>query len=207
MLRESGCVVLPSQRTLRDYTYYVKSSTGFSAEVDQQLYSAAKIDENSEEWKRCVVLVMDEMYIKEDLVYDKHSGALIGFANLGETNEHLLKFQRFVESAAESDDIDGQQLAKTMYVFMVRGFFSRLQFPYAQFPCKEITGELILETFWEAVYRLERMDMQVLAATADGASTNRKFFKIHGARNEFTYRPGHKSTCPKEKTFLIHHIC
>ena len=30
------------------------------------------------------MLVIDEMYIKEDLVYDKNSGALIGFANLGE---------------------------------------------------------------------------------------------------------------------------
>ena len=28
MLRESGCVTLPSQRTLRDYTYYVRACTG-----------------------------------------------------------------------------------------------------------------------------------------------------------------------------------
>ena len=34
---------------------------------------------------------IDEMYIKEDLVYDKYTGALVGFTNLGETNEHLLK--------------------------------------------------------------------------------------------------------------------
>lgn len=30
LLRDSGCVMLPSQRTLRDYTYHVKAATGFS---------------------------------------------------------------------------------------------------------------------------------------------------------------------------------
>ena len=43
------------------------------------------------DWEKCVTLLIDEMYIKEDLVYDKVSGALIGFTFLGDTNEHLLK--------------------------------------------------------------------------------------------------------------------
>ena len=36
---------------------------------------------------------MDEVHIKEDLVYDKHEGTLIGFVNLGDTNNHLLQFE------------------------------------------------------------------------------------------------------------------
>lgn len=43
------------------------------------------------EWEKCVVLLIDEMHIKEDFVYDKNTGALVGFASLGDTNEHLLK--------------------------------------------------------------------------------------------------------------------
>ena len=67
------------------------STTGFSTEVDKQLMEAAKVAK-AEEWEKCVALVMDEMHVKENLVYDKHSGALIGFANLGQTNQHLLQF-------------------------------------------------------------------------------------------------------------------
>lgn len=92
-LRDSGCVTLPSQRTLRDYTYYVRSSTGFSDEIDKQLLDAA-MREKAKELNRYVVLVLDEMYLKEDLVYDKHSGALIGFVNIGETNKLLLEFEQ-----------------------------------------------------------------------------------------------------------------
>lgn len=187
LLRESGCVTLPSQRTLRDYTYYVRTTTGFSSEGDQQMMTAAKIgEESTSEWQKCVVMVMDEMYIKEDLVYNKHTGELVGFANLGDTNEHLIRFQQTIEG---SNSEDRQQLAKTMLVFMIRGLFSSMQYPYVQFACRSLSGDQLFDLFWEAIYRLERMGLKVLAATADGASTNRKLFNLHRKkRGDVTYR-------------------
>ncbi len=50
-------------------------------------------------------------------------------------------------------------------VFMVRGLFTRLRFPYAQFPCCSVTGELLFNPFWEAVIRLERMELKVCLST------------------------------------------
>ena len=44
-LRESGCVALPSKRTLRDYTYYISADIGFSDDVDKQLMSVADLRE------------------------------------------------------------------------------------------------------------------------------------------------------------------
>ena len=96
---------------------------------------------------------MDEMHVKEDLVYNKHSGELIGFMNLGDMNNHLISLQRAAENG-ESEKI--RPLAKSLLVIMVRGLFSSLQFPYAQFPCLNLTGDLIFDVFWEAVERLER---------------------------------------------------
>ena len=68
----------------------------------------------SEDWQRHVVLILDEMHIREDLVYDKHTGALIGFANLGNINHHLQQFKQF----CKSDNIT-EPLAKSMLVLMV----------------------------------------------------------------------------------------
>lgn len=42
-LRESGVLTLPSQRTLRDYTHYVSSKTGFSNDVDIMLKESLKV--------------------------------------------------------------------------------------------------------------------------------------------------------------------
>ena len=69
-----------------------------------------------------MILLLDEMHVKEDLVYDKHSGAMIGFANLGDINDHLLQF----ESSLLEDKQMSPRLAKSMMVFMVRGLFSKL---------------------------------------------------------------------------------
>ena len=89
LLQTSGCVKLPSQSTLRDYTHHIPATIGFSAEVDQHIVDVAFL---SKELNRYVILVMDEMHIKHDLVYDKHNGSLIGFVDLGSTNNQLLEF-------------------------------------------------------------------------------------------------------------------
>ena len=145
--------------------------------------------EKANDWERCVCLVMDEMYIKEDLVYNKHTGELVGFANLGDTNAHLLQFQHDMEG--EKDDYT-PPLARTMFVIMVRGLFIRLNFPYVQFPCTTtVSGDLLFDLVWEAVYHLERMQLKVLALTADGASSNRLFFKLHNPNagpHDITYK-------------------
>ena len=42
-----------------------------------------------EPWQRLVGLTMDEMYICEGVVYDKHSGHITGFTDTGDINNHL----------------------------------------------------------------------------------------------------------------------
>ena len=61
-----------------------------------------------------------------------HVGSIIGFTDLGEINAHLSAFEQQLENGST---IQEPQLAKTMLVLMVRGLFSGLQFPYAQFAC------------------------------------------------------------------------
>lgn len=72
-LRNSGCLSLPSQRTLRDYAHYAKAEAGFSTAVDEQLIKASEVA-TCPAWKKCVLIIMDEMHIREDLVYNKFSG-------------------------------------------------------------------------------------------------------------------------------------
>ena len=67
------------------------------------------------EWQKCVILLLDEMHIKGNLVYKKHSGSLIGLVNLGDVNNHLVSFEREVDHTS----LDNVPLAKSMMTFMV----------------------------------------------------------------------------------------
>ena len=176
LLRSSGCIRLPSQRLLRDYTYHVTSSPGFCTEIDQQLMVDANIA-SLEDFQKHVCLLGDEMHIKEDLVYDKTSGELVGFVNLGNVNEHLIQL--------EQDLLQGKSaspaLASSVFVFMVRGLFTNLKFPYATFPCKSTCGDQLAPLFFEAVFRIERCGFRVVGTTLDGCSANRRFIKLVAA--------------------------
>ena len=66
------------------------------------------------EREKYVLLLLDEVHIREDIVYDMHSGEMIGYANLGEINKHLLAF----EHSLLHDDEPAPAPVKTMMVFM-----------------------------------------------------------------------------------------
>ncbi len=76
VLRNTGVIHLPSQRTLRDYTYYTDSVVGFSLGVDKQLMDNAQIKTCADRDKY-VIIILDEMHVRENLVYNKHSGTCI----------------------------------------------------------------------------------------------------------------------------------
>jgi hypothetical protein len=88
-MRESG-IQLPTRRTLNDYAHWVSAKPGFSHEVDSFLRWEVIVDE-LEDWKRFVVVIIDEMKIQEDLVYDKTGSNMLGFVNLGDVNDDLLE--------------------------------------------------------------------------------------------------------------------
>ena len=80
--------------------------------------------------------------------------------------------------------------ANSMLVLMVRSLFSNLVFPFAQFACCNLSGNLLVDPVWEAVSRLERQGLRVLFLTCDGAWTNRRLWKLHsnGDKQEVTFK-------------------
>ena len=119
-------------------------------------------------------LVLDEVHIKEDVVYDKHQGTLIEFTNLADVNEGLVKFEASIQNEEPQE-----QLAKSMFVIKVRGLFNKLNYPYAQFACCNITADLLMTPLWEAISSLETQGFKVLFLMCNRASSNRRLWQVH----------------------------
>ena len=62
---------------------------------------------------------------------------------------------------------------------MVKIVVNPLSYSFATFATDGITAYQMMQIFWQAVKFLEKFNLKVIAATADGASQNRKFFRIH----------------------------
>ena len=164
-LRSTGVLTLPSRRTLRDYTNYIKPSAGFNKKVIEELIKQTAEFKGAE---RFVCLAFDEIKIEENLVFDKSTGDLVGFVDLGGAELNYSTFE------------NTQMLASHVMVFFVRCLIKNFKFSLAYFGTTGMSATQIMLTFWEAVSILEvKCRLPVICTVCDGASSNRKFFKIH----------------------------
>ena len=67
---QTGFLILPSRRRLRDHRNYIRPQRCFNCKVISELRDMVH---NVSKQERYVVLLMDEMKIQEDLVWDKHT--------------------------------------------------------------------------------------------------------------------------------------
>ena len=72
---------------------------------------------------------------------------------MGDINNHLMNFER---SLTDGPDEMIPSIASSVLVIMVRGLLNKLNFPYAQFACASLGGDLLVDPVWEAISRLER---------------------------------------------------
>ena len=68
--------------------------------LGNMLMEAAEV-KTCPERNRCVLLLLDEMHVQEDLMYDKHKGELIGSANLGDINDHQDAYEKALSGDQE----------------------------------------------------------------------------------------------------------
>ena len=124
--------------------------------------------------ERSVILSLDEMKIQEDLVWEKHSGELVGFVDLGDTelNYGSLKGET-------------QMLASHVLVFLLRSVVNPMKFSLANFGTTSGSSFQLFTLFWKADSMLElQCNLKVISVSCDGASANRRFFQIHMHLNE-----------------------
>ena len=163
-LKDSGVLVLPSQRTLRDYRNFFKPKPGFNSENIERLKKHAK---DYFDIQRYVVLSFDEMKIQSKLVFDKRTNELIGFVDLGE--------EKLNEALTSTNE-----LATHALVFFVRGVATDLKYTIAYFLTKDVTSYQLMSLFWKAVCVLELgCNLWICAAVSDGASPNRRCYELH----------------------------
>ena len=124
--------------------------------------------------------MFDEVRITENLVYDKYGVKNIGYVDLGNV---LFKFEQSCESGLTENPVP---VARYMLVLIVRGIFINVSFPFAQFPTHSLSSDQLFPVVWEAVEKLEAADFKVMAFVCDGASQNRKFFRMHS--KDFVYK-------------------
>ena len=114
------------------------------------------------------------MKIKSGLVFSRATGKLVGFTELGDMNEELSSFERSLSDKPKEKD-----LATHVMTFMARGLHKRFHYPIGYFASAGFDSDQLFPCVWEAVRIMHAMNLKVRAFVCDGASPNRRFFKLH----------------------------
>jgi hypothetical protein len=157
-------IKLPSARTLRDYTHWYKAEPGFQFSILEELCQKCRSMKEYEKW--CTI-IFDEVKIKEDIVYDKNSGSIVGFVHpLDITSPNV---------------IPAPKPATHILTVMVKSICGQgsLETPIAHFASRTCKAENLYDIVWEAIKILEGLGMKVLAIVCDGSTANRRFFTFH----------------------------
>ena len=83
-------MVLPIFRTLRYYRNYIKPTCSFNTDLIKNLTEET---EGVSEQERYVKILIDEMKIQRDLVWEKSLGESLRFADLGSDELNFATFQ------------------------------------------------------------------------------------------------------------------
>ena len=197
-LKDTGVITLPSERTLRDYKHASAAKVGFTKELDLELLEALS-QQRPQNLAKYVGLVLDEMYVKEGLFFNKHSGELIGYSDLGEVNNLLADYEQHMLSSETTP----RPLGKCMLIFMVRGLFTSLKFPYVQFAAASTKGCDIFPLVRQAIKHLTRLGLFVTTITCDGASDNRRMFAMFNSKDTLSYKTVNVFSAERREMFFI----
>ena len=93
-------------------------STGYNYDIINKFIDDFKLSILSEHEKN-VSLLLDEMKIKSGLVFSRSKRRLVGFTDLGDINNELDEFNRFIKPSCGEQD-----LATHVLTLMASGLFN-----------------------------------------------------------------------------------
>lgn len=173
---------MPLDCTLCDYKHASPSRIRFTKELDLELLEVV-LQQRPHNLARYVGLVLDEMYVKEGLYFNKHTGELL-------------------EQRLNASDTTPRPLGKCMLMFMVRGLFTPLKFPYVQFVAASTKGADVFPLVRQAVKHLTHLGLTVTTITFDGASGNRRMFQMFNSKADLSYKTINVFGLEKREVFI-----
>ena len=97
---------------------------------------------------------MDEIKVQEILVWDRHSGKIIGYADIGDVNTKYVTLRKSYE------------IATYMLAFPLRSIFNPFKFSLEKFARSAVTGpQLFVFGLESSYYMWTKQILKVLAVT------------------------------------------
>ena len=125
LYEEQDFSFFPAQRRLKDFGNYIKPQRGINKAIIDELVEKTK---NFTSPERNIVLTFDEMKIQYGLVWDTHSGDVIGYVDLGDVEVNYATVE------------NTEEIVSNVLLFLIRGIINPFKFSLANFATTNVTA-------------------------------------------------------------------
>ncbi|KAK3932931.1 S-methyl-5'-thioadenosine phosphorylase [Frankliniella fusca] len=174
LMRDTGMIKLPSSRTLFDYSHVKPVQEG----IDQYVLDSVgeRVAKFKKKHQRYHVLMADEMHISQNLIFQKHTGKMIGYTSLDTLDSEVKVFEEYLENPDKEVE---PRIASKVLVYMIKGVSNGIKEVVATFAVASPSVCQMYDWTWKIIRSLESSGVWVIAMVCDGFSTNRAFIRMH----------------------------
>lgn len=168
---------LPSERTLFDYSHVHESKEGICLKTVEDI---SKKIADMEDYQAYHSMYYDEVYISQNLVFNKTTGKMMGYSKLSAADEEYNKLEQVLSSESDQPIIDETPpIATKMLAFMVKGTASGICEVVASFTVNNLSKEDLFHKHWSVVEACEAAGVKIICSVGDGCPINRAFVDMH----------------------------
>lgn len=156
---------MPSRQTIRTWLKVIDAWPGFTSEALNHLKTSFQ-SKNEREQLCC--LMLDGMSIRKRCEMDTKTGRLIGYVDLGNSQNPL--------------DTDDSSLAGDALVLMAVGVAAPWKIPFGYFLNNGLSGDELRNIVNEAIEQLTQCSLNVVAVVCDALAANVSMGKLLGCQ-------------------------
>lgn len=193
-VRKTWKKILPHPRTITKWYEVVDGSPGFTKEVLQTIAARAT------KKKIIVNLVLDEMSVKQEVIYNKYSGQYYGGIDVGNLQDAEGKM---------SCKNDNQIMATNALVFMIVSQNESWKVPIRYFLIRGLNSVERANLLKLAFEALHSHNCNVYSVTFDGAATNLGMCEVFGANFKYgpNFKPYFTNPITMEPCYVFFDLC
>ncbi|KAK3916675.1 Myosin-51 [Frankliniella fusca] len=169
LLRQTGMIKLPSRMTLFHYSHAKAVEEGVDKVKLESLEACVK--KFPEKHKKYHVLMMDEMYISQNLVFQKSNGKLVGYTSLDTIEREVKNLEELIDSTEALDSED--TIASKVLVYMIKGVSNGVKQVVATYAVSKLSSNQLKDWTWHVIGDLEKHGIAIIAVVCDGSAVKR----------------------------------
>jgi len=154
---------------------------GIQEDIIEELAGELNATLDLQPWDKYHCVAFDEIHIRQNLVFNKRSGEMLGYVHLGTPDEELAAMDRLLAVEVEGNQgEDVPPIANKMLCFMVTGItkVNNVKAVIGCFATRNLSKEMLSSIVWDVIGALELRGLAVLALVCDGAGVNHGFFQM-----------------------------